>query len=33
MPEKSQTIVVNGFKASATLAIAYGALEKLEWIN
>lgn len=32
MPEKSQTIAVNGLNASAVLAIAYGTLEKLEWV-
>ena len=32
MPEKAQTIAVNGLNASTTLAIAYGTLEKLEWV-
>lgn len=31
MPEKSQTITVNGSDSSAILTIAYGTLETLEW--
>jgi rhomboid protease GluP len=31
MPEKSQTIAVNGYDAATLTAIAYGTLEQLKW--